>query len=185
MLLMRRCACRLPPAAAAAAAIVACGWGPRLPACVPPPPPLPSAPRRRLAAAAAAGSAGGGVSEPPPRRRAERHAAAAAAVESGAGGAGEPPPRRRIEGLPVVYHPLYSAPTLIGPGGTPHRFPMGVFRRIYERCLSQGIVPPGQVHVPPAPWPGQEQLLRVRRAPLLPSCSRRIARACPPRRGRR
>lgn len=43
--------------------------------------------------------------------------------------------------LPVVYHPLYSAPQL-APG---HRFPMQVFGRIYERLLQQDIVTPSQV----------------------------------------
>jgi hypothetical protein len=43
--------------------------------------------------------------------------------------------------LPVVYHPLFSAPQL-APG---HRFPMQVFRVIYERLLSQGIIVPSQV----------------------------------------
>jgi len=169
-MLLRRCACHLPPAAAAA--VAACGWGPRLPpqgaapaaatcgwACGPSPP-LPSAPRRRAATAAAA-------------------IAAAESAGTGGGSADEPA-RRRIDGLPVVYHPLYSAPTLVGPGGTPHRFPMAVFRRIYERLLAQGIVPFTQVHVPPSPWPSQEQLLRVRRCFVfvwLAFCA--AARACP------
>lgn len=43
--------------------------------------------------------------------------------------------------LPVVYHPLYSAPQL----AAGHRFPMQVFRRIYERLLQQGIIKPSQV----------------------------------------
>jgi hypothetical protein len=43
--------------------------------------------------------------------------------------------------LPVVYHPLYSAPQL----AAGHRFPMQVFSRIYERLLQQGVIKPSQV----------------------------------------
>eukprot|EP00878_Enallax_costatus_P026794 GHUV01028793.1.p1 GENE.GHUV01028793.1~~GHUV01028793.1.p1 ORF type:complete len:274 (+),score=37.05 GHUV01028793.1:447-1268(+) len=46
--------------------------------------------------------------------------------------------------MPVVYHPLYSAPQL-APG---HRFPMQVFRCIYERLLQQNIIQPTQVRMP-------------------------------------
>ena len=43
--------------------------------------------------------------------------------------------------LPVVYHPLYSAPQL--PEG--HRFPMQVFRTIYDTLLSENIIKESQV----------------------------------------
>lgn len=43
--------------------------------------------------------------------------------------------------MPVVYHPLYSAPQL-APG---HRFPMQVFGRIYERLLQQKVITDAQV----------------------------------------
>ncbi|KAL4515080.1 hypothetical protein Ndes2526B_g03607 [Nannochloris sp. 'desiccata'] len=46
--------------------------------------------------------------------------------------------------LPVVHHPLYSAPQL--PQG--HRFPMGVFQRIYDVLIEQAIIVPKQVHIP-------------------------------------
>eukprot|EP00884_Botryococcus_braunii_P005823 jgi/Botrbrau1/15241/Bobra.0149s0093.3 len=49
------------------------------------------------------------------------------------------------EALPVVYHELYSAPIL--PEG--HRFPMPVFRRIYQLLIEDGIVQEHQVHRPP------------------------------------
>lgn len=38
--------------------------------------------------------------------------------------------------MPVVYHPLYSAPQL----ASGHRFPMQVFCRIHERLLQQRII---------------------------------------------
>ncbi|KAG2431189.1 hypothetical protein HXX76_009717 [Chlamydomonas incerta] len=40
-----------------------------------------------------------------------------------------------------------------------HRFPMGVFRRIYELVLEEGIAAPHQVHVPPHLPPDEELLL--------------------------
>jgi hypothetical protein len=43
--------------------------------------------------------------------------------------------------MPVVYHPLYSAPQL----AAGHRFPMQVFARIHDRLLQQGIIHPSQV----------------------------------------
>jgi hypothetical protein len=43
--------------------------------------------------------------------------------------------------MPVVYHPLYSAPQL----AAGHRFPMQVFGRIHDRLLQQGIIQPSQV----------------------------------------
>lgn len=43
--------------------------------------------------------------------------------------------------LPVVYHPLYSAPQL----ASGHRFPMQVFGRIYDRLLQQQLIQPSQV----------------------------------------
>mmetsp|Transcript_25314 Transcript_25314/g.80093 ORF Transcript_25314/g.80093 Transcript_25314/m.80093 type:complete len:290 (+) Transcript_25314:297-1166(+) len=46
--------------------------------------------------------------------------------------------------LPIVYHPLYSAPRF----KEGHTFPMQVFERIHERLLDRGIVHPSQVHCP-------------------------------------
>jgi hypothetical protein len=51
------------------------------------------------------------------------------------------------KGLPIVYHPAYSAPQL-GPG---HRFPMQVFKEIYETLLKDGLVRPEQVVTPRLP----------------------------------
>mmetsp|Transcript_11276 Transcript_11276/g.19263 ORF Transcript_11276/g.19263 Transcript_11276/m.19263 type:complete len:378 (-) Transcript_11276:159-1292(-) len=50
------------------------------------------------------------------------------------------------KGVPVVYHPAYSAPQL----PASHRFPMGVFKRIYELLLQRGVIHSTQVHVPRA-----------------------------------
>lgn len=46
--------------------------------------------------------------------------------------------------LPVVHHPLFSAP-LLPPG---HRFPMQVFQRIHDRLVASGDVVPQQIHTP-------------------------------------
>ena len=51
---------------------------------------------------------------------------------------------RVFKAMPVVYHPLFSAPQL----PTGHRFPMQVFRRIYERLLSQQVIDSSQIHIP-------------------------------------
>lgn len=48
---------------------------------------------------------------------------------------------RNGSGLPVVYHPAYSAPVL----PSSHRFPMNIFRKIYERLLETRVVLPEQV----------------------------------------
>jgi acetoin utilization deacetylase AcuC-like enzyme len=73
--------------------------------------------------------------------------AAAAAARAGA----RPDAAAAPRGLPVVHHELYSAPRL--PHG--HRFPMGVFQRIHDTLLAEGVVAPGQVVAPPAaPPPG-------------------------------
>lgn len=58
--------------------------------------------------------------------------------------------------MPVVYHPLYSAPQL----AQGHRFPMQVFGRIYDRLLRQQIIKPTQVHMPEA-LPTDDQLALV------------------------
>lgn len=44
----------------------------------------------------------------------------------------------------MVYHPEYSAPQL----AAGHRFPMQVFRRIYELLLEEGVVLSEQVPAP-------------------------------------
>lgn len=48
------------------------------------------------------------------------------------------------DGLPVVHHQAFSAPVL--PKG--HRFPMGVFQRIHDLLLSEGVIESWQVQVP-------------------------------------
>ncbi|KAK9825365.1 hypothetical protein WJX81_004281 [Elliptochloris bilobata] len=50
-------------------------------------------------------------------------------------------------GVPIVYHEAYSAPEL--PVG--HRFPMGVFRCIYDTLIREGKVSASQVHRPQVP----------------------------------
>ena len=66
--------------------------------------------------------------------------------------------------VPTVYHPSYSLPKLppgCEAGPRPrcsfaerslvvrsHRFPMQVFRTIYERLLRTGVVAASQIHVP-------------------------------------
>lgn len=46
--------------------------------------------------------------------------------------------------LPVVHHPLYSAPRL-QPG---HRFPMGVFEKIFTTLLGKGLISDAQTYQP-------------------------------------
>ncbi|MEB3266012.1 MAG: histone deacetylase [Cyanobacteriota bacterium] len=46
-------------------------------------------------------------------------------------------------GLPLVYHPAYSAPL-----PSSHRFPMAKFRMLHEHLLQQDLARPGQVHQP-------------------------------------
>jgi acetoin utilization deacetylase AcuC-like enzyme len=76
---------------------------------------------------------------------------ALAASSGGSGSSGTAPPP-----VPVVYHPLYSAPRL-APG---HQFPMQVFERIYARLLRTGMILPEQVHTPQA-LPTDAQLSAV------------------------
>ncbi|KAI8476146.1 MAG: hypothetical protein J3K34DRAFT_402225 [Monoraphidium minutum] len=73
-------------------------------------------------------------------RRAFRHALRRGAAARAFATRGAPPP------MPVVYHPLYSAPQL-APG---HQFPMQVFGRIYQRLLREGTILEEQVHTPPS-----------------------------------
>jgi len=76
-------------------------------------------------------------------------------------------PDRPTYSLPVVHHPLYSAPQL-GPG---HRFPMAVFERIHHRLLHvHGLVRPEQVHTPPC-LPTDAQLAAVHTAEYLAAFS--------------
>eukprot|EP00879_Flechtneria_rotunda_P018304 GHRR01019201.1.p1 GENE.GHRR01019201.1~~GHRR01019201.1.p1 ORF type:complete len:343 (+),score=113.12 GHRR01019201.1:374-1402(+) len=49
-----------------------------------------------------------------------------------------------IPPVPVVHHPLYSAPHL----APNHRFPMQVFGTIYKQLLQQGIISSSQVYHP-------------------------------------
>ena len=46
--------------------------------------------------------------------------------------------------LPIVYHPLYSAPKL----REGHQFPMGVFEKIFEVLLADKMICQSQIHVP-------------------------------------
>lgn len=52
-----------------------------------------------------------------------------------------PLPRLQRDAVPVVHHPLYSAPTL----KTGHRFPMRVFQTIHDLLLSDGVIDARQV----------------------------------------
>lgn len=99
----------------------------------------------------AAGAVGGPLrllAAPPKPRCCSRQLAVAAAATFSTRGA--PPP------VPIVYHPLYSAPDL-APG---HQFPMKVFGRIHGRLLRTGVILESQVHVPPA-LPTDEELALV------------------------
>eukprot|EP00890_Picochlorum_soloecismus_P002988 jgi/Picsp_1/3690/NSC_06527-R1_histone deacetylase family protein len=46
--------------------------------------------------------------------------------------------------LPIVYHPLYSAPKL----RDGHQFPMGVFEKIFEVLVADKMISQSQIHVP-------------------------------------
>jgi len=46
--------------------------------------------------------------------------------------------------LPIVYHPLYSAPKL----REGHQFPMGVFEKIFQILTADKMICESQVHVP-------------------------------------
>jgi hypothetical protein len=58
-------------------------------------------------------------------------------------------------GLPIVYHPAYSKPTL----PSSHRFPMKVFSGIYKKLLKDGVAVPGQNLFQPARMPSVEELV--------------------------
>jgi hypothetical protein len=58
-------------------------------------------------------------------------------------------------GLPIVYHPSYSKPAL----PTGHRFPMTVFKALYERLIREGVAVPGKNLFQPARAPSREELL--------------------------
>ena len=64
-----------------------------------------------------------------------------ASASAGASHAGATAAAAAAAEMPVVYHPLYSAPQL----AAGHRFPMQVFGRIYDRLLQQGIIQSSQV----------------------------------------
>ncbi|GAQ87064.1 histone deacetylase [Klebsormidium nitens] len=63
---------------------------------------------------------------------------------------------RNEAGLPVVWHPAYSAPLL----PSSHRFPMKIFQTIYDRLLETKVVRPEQVHIP-VELPSMEQMSLV------------------------
>lgn len=91
---------------------------------------------------------GGALARQPPAWRARAEPRRRARCSSHAGGAAHL--------LPIVHHPLHSAPQL--PPG--HRFPMQVFERIHTRLLASGVVRPAQVHVPER-LPTDEELALV------------------------
>ncbi|GBF94126.1 histone deacetylase [Raphidocelis subcapitata] len=93
--------------------------------------------RRGAASGGGRGRLAAAPPPPPPLRQqpSKRPRAPAAAAFSTRGA---PPP------MPVVHHPLYSAPRL-APG---HQFPMQVFDAIHARLLRLGMVLPSQVAVP-------------------------------------
>lgn len=79
-----------------------------------------------------------------------------------------PPPPSHL--LPIVHHPLFSAPRL-SPG---HRFPMQVFQRIHDRLLASGDVLPEQIVVVPCDdgaSPTDAQLALVHSAEYLAALS--------------
>eukprot|EP00850_Spirogloea_muscicola_P016484 SM000134S26927 [mRNA] locus=s134:4170:7181:- [translate_table: standard] len=81
---------------------------------------------------------------------------------------------RRIGGVPTVYHPAYSAPQL--PPG--HRFPMAVFRAIYEELLSTGLTHLDEVHMPQS-MPTLAQMCLVHERQYIEDfCNGRLSRAC-------
>eukprot|EP00892_Ulva_mutabilis_P003258 jgi/Ulvmu1/1303/UM011_0030.1 len=58
----------------------------------------------------------------------------------------EPLPRLLIDSVPVVHHPLYSAPQL----RDGHRFPMRVFQTIHDILLEEGVAHQDQILYPSA-----------------------------------
>lgn len=61
-----------------------------------------------------------------------------------------------LNSLPIVYHPAYSAPVL----RQGHRFPMQVFRRIYDRLIQSNLIELEQVYQP-ARLPSREVISLV------------------------
>jgi len=55
----------------------------------------------------------------------------------------EPLPRLQVDGVPIVHHPLYSAPQL----KEGHRFPMQVFQTIHDLLVEDDVVVQDQVWV--------------------------------------
>ena len=53
----------------------------------------------------------------------------------------EPLPRLQVDAVPIVHHPLYSAPRL----QQGHRFPMQIFQVIHDTLGQDELVMPGQV----------------------------------------
>lgn len=58
----------------------------------------------------------------------------------------EPLPRLQVNDVPIVHHPLYSAPQL----KEGHRFPMQVFQTIHDLLLQDGVAVKDQVRTPAA-----------------------------------
>ena len=53
-------------------------------------------------------------------------------------------PALKVDAVPIVHHPLYSAPQL----HEGHRFPMQVFQVIHDTLMHDDIVQPSQVRWP-------------------------------------
>jgi hypothetical protein len=54
----------------------------------------------------------------------------------------EPLPSLQVDAVPIVHHPLYSAPNL----QQGHRFPMKIFQAIHDSLLHDGVVRREQVN---------------------------------------
>lgn len=57
----------------------------------------------------------------------------------------EPLPRLQVDAVPIVHHPLYSAPRL----QQGHRFPMQIFQVIHDTLRQDEVVMPEQVRCNP------------------------------------
>ena len=54
-------------------------------------------------------------------------------------------PSLQVDAVPIVHHPLYSAPQL----QQGHRFPMQIFQRIHDSLIQDDVVQPEQVRTLP------------------------------------
>jgi hypothetical protein len=76
----------------------------------------------------------------------------------------EPLPKLHLDAVPIVHHPLYSAPTL----PTGHRFPMKIFQRIHDRLFQDSVARKNQVCYA---WPLESPTVLT--GPPLPHARRR------------